>query len=505
MIQAFTESTFTVHISTEDNRINTSVAESQIRHLFKFINDMDGSIQYAYGSSETIYNRYTNLTFLYDFVPDIYAGKTKLLPAGHYKYEVYEVSWIGTVTVSSGNAPASETDVLSPAANDKGVVQGLVTKGILNVTEKEGTEQVQYTQHEEPDGTNYIWYDGYQAPTEGFIFSINTANTSSGSSTSTQYKLPLVSAGAINMLVDWGDGTTDTITSYNQAEILHTYGTAGTYTIAIENEIKGWKQNTTGDKEKILNISKWDEFNITEELTFSGCINLTSTATDKPTVSSTSLDSSFNSCIFWNGTMDSWDVSSVTNMNGLFFNCPTFDQPLNSWDTSSVTIMSVMFSGCGVFNQDISSWDVSNVTEMNGMFVSCSAFNQPLNSWNVSSVTIANGMFLNATVFDQPLNSWNTSAFTNIGGMFNGSSFDQNISSWDVRNVTAALQFLNGITLSTANYDAILVAWDANTPVASTLTIDFGNSKYSLASAAATARANLISTHSWTITDGGGI
>ena len=92
MIQAFTESLFKIYISTEDNRIDTSVDKSQIRHLFKFINDMDGSIQYAYGYREDIFNRYTELGFLYDFVPDVYAGKTKLLPSGHYKYEVYEVS-----------------------------------------------------------------------------------------------------------------------------------------------------------------------------------------------------------------------------------------------------------------------------------------------------------------------------------------------------------------------------------------------------------------------------
>ena len=158
MIQATTESTFYAYLSTEDNRIDTTVASTQIRHLVKFINDMDGSVQYAYGSAETIYDRYTKLTFLYNATANIYEGKTKLIPSGYYKYEVYEVSWTGTVTVSSGNAPASETDVLSPPAADKGIVQGLVTKGKLNLTDKAGTAQVQYTQREAPESTNYIYY-----------------------------------------------------------------------------------------------------------------------------------------------------------------------------------------------------------------------------------------------------------------------------------------------------------------------------------------------------------
>ena len=158
MIQATTVSPFSIYIQTEDNRIDTSVASTQIRHLIKWINDMDGSIRYTYGNTETIYDRYTLITFAYNINPNVYDGKTNLLPAGYWKYEVYEVSWIGTVTVSSGNAPITENDVLSPAADTKGVVQGLVTKGKMYLAEKDGTQQVQYTQREAPSSTNYIYY-----------------------------------------------------------------------------------------------------------------------------------------------------------------------------------------------------------------------------------------------------------------------------------------------------------------------------------------------------------
>jgi len=158
MIQAITETDLNIYVQTEDNRINTSVASTQIRHLVKFTNDLDKSVYYAYGNTEIIKDRYTNINISYGTTPNIYTGVVKLFPAGYYKYEIYEVSWIGTVTVSSGNAPTTEDDVLSPAANDKGVVQGLVTKGKMNVSEKDGTQQVQYTQREAPTETNYIYY-----------------------------------------------------------------------------------------------------------------------------------------------------------------------------------------------------------------------------------------------------------------------------------------------------------------------------------------------------------
>ena len=159
MIQATTESLFTIYVQTQDNRIDTSVAYNNVRHLVKFTNDLDKSVYYAYGASETIKNRFTTISMTYNTTPDIFTGKLKLFPAGYYKYEIYEVSWIGTVTVSSGNAPRTEDDVLSPAADDKGVVQGLVTKGKMYLAEKDGTQQVQYTQRQEPTGgTNYIYY-----------------------------------------------------------------------------------------------------------------------------------------------------------------------------------------------------------------------------------------------------------------------------------------------------------------------------------------------------------
>jgi hypothetical protein len=159
MIQAITETGLNIYIQTEDNRIDTSVASTQIRHLVKFTNDLDKSVYYTYGNTETIKDRYTQIGLVYDAsTPDMYLGEMKLFPAGYWKYEVYEVSWIGTVTVSSGNAPATEDDVLSPVADTKGVVQGLVTKGKMNLSEKDGTEQVQYTQREAPTETNYIYY-----------------------------------------------------------------------------------------------------------------------------------------------------------------------------------------------------------------------------------------------------------------------------------------------------------------------------------------------------------
>jgi len=157
MIQAITETDLTAYIQTEDNRIDTSVSSDKIRHLIKFTNDLSGSVQYAYSTSHFISDRYTRLQFSYNSTQDVYTGDINLKPAGFWKYEAYEVAWSGAVAISSGNAPINENDVL-PSGPTHGVVKGLVTKGKLYVSDKDGTQQVQYNQHTETSGTNYIYY-----------------------------------------------------------------------------------------------------------------------------------------------------------------------------------------------------------------------------------------------------------------------------------------------------------------------------------------------------------
>jgi len=81
--------------------------------------------------------------------------------------------------------------------------------------------------------------------------------------------------------------------------------------------------------------------------------------------------------------------------------------------------------------------------------------------------------------------------------------FDQDIGAWDVADVTGTgmNNLFFGNTLSTANYDALLIGFEGQA-VNDNVVLGGGNSKYS-AGAAATARQALIDDHSWNITDGG--
>jgi surface protein len=206
-----------------------------------------------------------------------------------------------------------------------------------------------------------------------FEFTIDTTKTSTGSSNSDQFQLPLVSSLPLNAVVDWGDGNTDTITTFDQAETLHTYASSGSYTISITGNLSGWSFNNTGDKLKILNINSWGVLNISVPNGFYECTNLTCSATDVPTISSTDLSNYFRSCIYFNGAIGNWDTSLVTNMNRMFRSANVFNQDIGSWNVSSVTIMFETLRNAFAFNQDIGAWDVSNVTNFGGFMTNKTA------------------------------------------------------------------------------------------------------------------------------------
>lgn len=231
----------------------------------------------------------------------------------------------------------------------------------------------------------------------------------------------------------------------------------------------------------------------------------------------------------FNQPLSNWNVGSVTEMVGLFANTNLFNQPLNNWDVSKVTTMNEIFRNAKAFNQPINNWNVSNVTSMYGMFGGTELFNQPLNNWNVSKVSTMWDMFYNAKVFNQDISNWNTVSVTNMASMFSlnnsfnqnignwntanvtnmtamfslNTSFDQDISSWNVTSLTVAINMFNNSNLSTSNYDALLVGWNAQN-LNQNVTFDAGNTKY-FSNDAVAARQNMIDNDNWTITDGGRI
>jgi len=265
---------------------------------------------------------------------------------------------------------------------------------------------------------------------EGFIFDIDT--TEAGGSSSTQFELPLSGQGTTNILVDWGDGNTDTITSTSASEKLHTYSSSGVYTITITGTLETFVVNNYADKAKIKEVKNWGNGDgltlaINNTSFFYGASNLTASATDQPTITATNFQQLFRSASSIVSGVGNFDVSSVTNLIFGFYSASNF-------------------------NEDLSNWDVSNVT--------------------------------------------------NFGYCFERTSIDQSFAAWNMTSATSVVRMFKTTTLSTANYDATLIGWAAQS-LNSNLSIDFGNAQYTAGGTAEAARNTLINTYGWTIVDGG--
>lgn len=330
-----------------------------------------------------------------------------------------------------------------------------------------------------------------------FISTWKTDNVSTGSSTASQVKLPLIYGGTYAFNVDWGDGTSSYITSYNQAETLHNYASSGTYTITITGTCKGWcfDITTTGDRLKILSISSWGGLNLgtNQGRYFYGCtnLNLSGVSDVLNLAGTTSLDNCFAFCTSLTtvNKINEWNTSEVTNMGSMFKSATLFNQPIGNWNTSAVTYMGGMFTSASSFNQPIGNWNVSSVTDMTTMFAGCTAFNQNIGTWNVSSVysfyalfhsatNFNNGdspdintwqfrttnvnmtmMFYNAKKFNQNIGSWNVSGVTNMASMFEGASvFNQNIGFWNVSEVTSMERMFHQVT----NFNQDISSWNVS-------------------------------------------
>lgn len=405
-----------------------------------------------------------------------------------YQWDLTGESYYGSVTV---------TIVISSTSNPTPVtytvpVNGYNISAVLVALNSLGLGIFQVSGNIIYVSNDFYVYGALTLLSTAFVSTWNTANTTGSSSSANQIKLPLHVGGTYNFTVFWGDGTSDIITSWNQPETLHTYASAGTYSVGIIGTITEWSfgNSVVTDSEKLLSISNWAtlQFGTVVDLNFYQCVNLDlSTVSDVPDLSATfTLDNTFDGCASltsinrsnewntsnistmiatfanctnFNSDISSWDVSSVTDMSIMFYFCASFNSDISAWNTSQNTSMFELFSNATAFNQPIGSWNTSNVTTLEDAFRDAVAFNQPLNSWDVSNVTNMMFTFFGATAFNQPLNSWNVSSVTNMIGTFsNASSFNQNLNSWNVSNVTST----SGMFASASVFNGNISSWNVS-------------------------------------------
>ena len=273
----------------------------------------------------------------------------------------------------------------------------------------------------------------------------------SGVSDDNQIKISLEQAGSYNFSVDWGDGSSNTITTWDQPELTHTYNQIGVYTITITGQIDGFIANKGTDRFKLLEINQWGSVKLGESLIDTSDVTINAT--------------------------DALDLSTTASVAYLFAGAKLSGKDFSNWDLSSVDSIEGMFNYASASQLNIENWDVSSVTNMAGVFRQANDFNSDISDWDVSSVINMEDLFYSATLFDQ------------------------DISRWNVSNVTDMTRMLDNSGVSTEHYSAALIAWSQLTGLQESVRLDANGISYN--ASAATARDFLVNDKDWTIDDKG--
>ncbi len=296
-------------------------------------------------------------------------------------------------------------------------------------------------------------------PTDDFVITVKTDNPGVG--TDTEFTIYTNASLSYNYNIDCDNDNVDEAT-FQTGDYTCIYRDPGTYTIRIQdktgvgNGFPSYKSsNSSGSvANKILAVEQWGTgVWIDTANAFAGATNLTINATDIP------------------------NFTNVISMASMFFNATLANPDTSNWDTSSVISMRFMFNNAISSNPDTSNWDTSSVIDMTAMFYGASSANPDTSNWNTSAVTNMDSMFRVAL------------------------SANPDTSNWDISNVANMDSMFLGVTLPMPSYENMLIGF-ASQNLQSNINFHGGNSQYCSAAAQA-ARASIITSYNWNITDGG--
>ena len=355
-------------------------------------------------------------------------------------------------------------------------------------------------------GANAVPEEGY----EDFVFTIDSTVVG-GANPTPSFPIHTVDELRYNYTVECDDenpGTNATNATGVTGDHWCEYESEGTHTIRISGEFPRiyFYDGASGAPyaQRLLSVEQWGTTAWTSmQEAFRGCSNMVVNASDNPNLSNvTDMSRMFlgASKLTFTHSINDWDISTVENMFATFENARIFNEEIGNWNTSSVTEMENMFAYAIRFNQDIGDWNTSAVIDMNEMFRYTWDFNQDISAWDTSRVISMDYMFIRAKAFNQDISAWDTSSVTGMKSMFyEAQAFNQNLATWNVEKVISFKNMFKNIKLDTRHWDAMLIAWDAQN-VKSGVDLGGGNSHYCHAESA---RAHLVSSDDWNITDGG--
>jgi hypothetical protein len=281
-----------------------------------------------------------------------------------------------------------------------------------------------------------------------FVFKITTT------ASNTVFTVPLVDSSGLtpNLTINWGDTTASPlITSSTSSDRIHTYVTAGTYTITISGFMPGFRvDNSSAIRNLITELVQWGIVGL-RTINFYGCINLTAipgNASLSGVGGYTGLSEVSSFASFMRSTRitaipeDIFDYSpNATTFTDSFSSVPTITTvPTGLFDnvTLATTFASCFFACSALASVPLTLFDnCPSVVNFSSTFRNCRALVTVLQFTNNTNVSIFNNLYnmsstTNALTGTAP-ELWNrtptpsgTDAFNNCVNLTNFASIPAN-------------------------------------------------------------------------------
>ena len=314
--------------------------------------------------------------------------------------------------------------------------------------------------------------------------------------------------GTYNYEVDWGDGTVETVTTYNGG--AHAYASTGTYEVKISVDFPGFEYGTIsgGWKDYLTKIVQWGNIEWKSFYrAFTDFPYLTSLPADYPDI--TGLVDKRPYRMFYNNIrlvacdLSNWQntgnfVGASNQMLSANVRCTNIN--LTGWDVSNLTnaqdIMSQCGRAAGGCTVTAPNLDWSGTNTLYRMFYrSCIKTDTDINNWTLRAAGVSlsrffyeSGSFSSPTfsaVSEVDMSTWNnTSGITDMQYfMYNATAVKNiNVTNWDTSNVTNMFRAFYGCTtleeiigLSTIDISSVV---DGRTMFYNTRKLKFNNHNF---------------------------
>jgi hypothetical protein len=245
-----------------------------------------------------------------------------------------------------------------------------------------------------------------------------------------------------NFTVNWGDGHSGNITYSTDPNRIHTYTSAGTYTISMAGFCPSFSVNNGSTHTQIKSIVQWGNLGF-RKIDFYGCSGITSIPTPTPdifgdtenfanfmhstgitTIPSGFFDYSINATVFT-------DVFSFTNITSIPSGLFTYNTNATTFNSAFNTCTKLASVPSNLFDTNV------NVVNFGSTFRNCYALTSPLQfTYNLAVTTFTNVYYMattaNAmsgtapTIWTRSPQPAGSGAFHNCLGLSNYSSIPSN-------------------------------------------------------------------------------